>query len=84
MGIKTLATTIFTMEQAILAAEMGCTHISPFMNELKTVIDPSLVAPIEVVIDIGAMTAVRVLTYASRSSNTTSGMYIVPGSSQQL
>ncbi|KAL8899534.1 MAG: hypothetical protein Q9207_006147 [Kuettlingeria erythrocarpa] len=34
-GIKTLATTLFTMEQAILAGEAGCTSISPFAHELR-------------------------------------------------
>jgi transaldolase len=38
-GIKTLATTVFTMEQAILAAEAGCTSISPFVHELKAGFD---------------------------------------------
>jgi len=38
-GIKTLATTLFTMEQAILAAEVGCTSISPFVHELKVQLD---------------------------------------------
>ncbi|KAJ5150795.1 Aldolase-type TIM barrel [Penicillium coprophilum] len=35
-GVKTLATTLFSMEQAILAGEAGCTSISPFVHELKT------------------------------------------------
>lgn len=35
-GIKTLATTLFSMEQAILAGETGCISISPFVHELKT------------------------------------------------
>ncbi|KAJ5963608.1 Aldolase-type TIM barrel [Penicillium vulpinum] len=35
-GIKTLATTLFSMEQAILAGEAGCISISPFLHELKT------------------------------------------------
>ena len=35
-GIKTLATTLFSMEQAILAGEAGCVSISPFIHELKT------------------------------------------------
>ncbi|KAL8779758.1 MAG: hypothetical protein Q9213_006786 [Squamulea squamosa] len=41
LGVKTLATTIFSMEQAILAAEAGCIYISPFLNELKAGFDPS-------------------------------------------
>ncbi|KAL9125935.1 MAG: hypothetical protein Q9217_004930 [Psora testacea] len=39
MGIKTLATTLFTMEQAILAAEAGCAYIAPFLHELKAFFD---------------------------------------------
>ncbi|CAI7565104.1 unnamed protein product [Penicillium glandicola] len=35
-GIKTLATTVFSMEQAILAGEAGCISVSPFVHELKT------------------------------------------------
>ncbi|KAL8848889.1 MAG: hypothetical protein Q9221_006114 [Calogaya cf. arnoldii] len=38
-NVKTLATTVFSMEQAILAAEAGCTYISPFVNELKATFD---------------------------------------------
>ncbi|KAJ5214347.1 Aldolase-type TIM barrel [Penicillium cf. viridicatum] len=33
---ETLATTIFSIEQAILAGEAGCISISPFVHELKT------------------------------------------------
>lgn len=40
-GIKTLATTVFTMEQAILAGEAGCVSISPFVHELKMGFDPT-------------------------------------------
>ncbi|KAF9889556.1 hypothetical protein FE257_007266 [Aspergillus nanangensis] len=40
-GVKTLATTLFTMEQAILAGEVGCVSISPFIHELKTGVDPT-------------------------------------------
>lgn len=39
-GIKTLATTIFTMEQVMLAGEAGCVSISPFIHELKMAFDP--------------------------------------------
>ncbi|KAL3417924.1 transaldolase [Phlyctema vagabunda] len=38
-GIKTLATTLFTIEQAMLAAEVGCVSISPFIHELKVHFD---------------------------------------------
>ncbi|KAF4989943.1 hypothetical protein FGRMN_8785 [Fusarium graminum] len=34
-GIATLATTMFCMEQAALAAEAQCTYIAPYVNELK-------------------------------------------------
>lgn len=39
VGIRTLATTLFTMEQAILAAEVGCDWISPFVHELRANFD---------------------------------------------
>lgn len=41
LGIQTLATTLFTMPQATLAAECGCTYISPFVHELKAFFDES-------------------------------------------
>ncbi|KAI9930097.1 hypothetical protein ASPWEDRAFT_179461 [Aspergillus wentii DTO 134E9] len=34
-GVRTLATTLFTMTQAVLAAEVGCTYIAPYVNQLK-------------------------------------------------
>ena len=34
-GIKTLATTLFSVEQAILADEVGCEYVAPYVNELK-------------------------------------------------
>jgi len=39
LGVKTLATTLFTIEQAILAAEAGCIYISPFVYELRVHFD---------------------------------------------
>ena len=39
LGIKTLATTIFTLEQAVLAAEVGCVYVSPFANALQATMD---------------------------------------------
>ncbi|KAI4090961.1 MAG: hypothetical protein L6R37_007816 [Teloschistes peruensis] len=39
-GVKTLATTAFSLEQCILAAEVGCVYVSPFLNELKAALDP--------------------------------------------
>ncbi|KAJ5373328.1 Aldolase-type TIM barrel [Penicillium concentricum] len=34
--IKSLATSLFSIEQAVLAGEAGCISISPFVHELKT------------------------------------------------
>jgi transaldolase len=34
-GVRTLATTLFSMPQAILAAEVGCAYVAPYVNELK-------------------------------------------------
>lgn len=34
-GIATLATTVFSLEQAALASHVGCTYIAPYINELK-------------------------------------------------
>ncbi|KAL2784497.1 aldolase [Aspergillus keveii] len=45
LGIKTLGTTLFCMEQAVLAGQAGCVSISPFVRELKEMIDPSFVDP---------------------------------------
>lgn len=41
LGVKTLGTTVFAMEQAVLAAEAGCIYVSPFLNELKATMDPT-------------------------------------------
>ncbi|KAL8738687.1 MAG: hypothetical protein Q9181_000571 [Wetmoreana brouardii] len=41
LGVKTLGTTVFTLEQAVLAAEAGCIYVSPFLNELRAGIDPT-------------------------------------------
>ncbi|KAF2420708.1 transaldolase [Tothia fuscella] len=40
-GINTLATTLFTMEQAMLAGEVGCIFVSPFVHELRVHFDES-------------------------------------------
>lgn len=34
-GVRTLATTLFGMAQGMLAAEVGCTYVAPYVNELK-------------------------------------------------
>lgn len=39
-GIATLATIMFCMEQAVLAAHAGCTFIAPYVNELRVHFDP--------------------------------------------
>ncbi|ORY70351.1 transaldolase [Pseudomassariella vexata] len=38
-GIATLATTMFSMEQAALASHVGCTYIAPYINELRVHFD---------------------------------------------
>ncbi|KAL4972953.1 hypothetical protein BDW66DRAFT_154226 [Aspergillus desertorum] len=45
LEIKTLATTLFSMEQAILAGEAGCVSISPFVHNLRTLVDPQYKDP---------------------------------------
>lgn len=45
LGIRTLATTVFTMEQAVLAAEAGCDSISPFVHEIKIYFDETYGPP---------------------------------------
>ncbi|KAF4632516.1 hypothetical protein G7Y89_g5603 [Cudoniella acicularis] len=42
-GITTLATTLFTLEQAALAGEVGCHYIAPYVNELKVHFEPGFV-----------------------------------------
>ncbi|KAK2055170.1 transaldolase [Colletotrichum caudatum] len=42
-GIHTLATTMFCMEQAALAADAECTYIAPYVNELKVHFVPGYV-----------------------------------------
>ena len=42
-GIATLATTLFSMEQAALAAHVGCTYVAPYINELRVHFDPEFV-----------------------------------------
>lgn len=42
-GVHTLATTLFSMDQAVLAAEVGCTYVAPYVNQLKVHFEPGLV-----------------------------------------
>ncbi|KAL5051166.1 hypothetical protein BDW71DRAFT_172427 [Aspergillus fruticulosus] len=44
-GVRTLATTLFTFVQAALAAEVGCTYIAPYVNQLKVHFEPGFVDP---------------------------------------
>ncbi|KAL4740030.1 hypothetical protein BDV11DRAFT_214767 [Aspergillus similis] len=44
-GVRTLATTLFTFVQATLAAEVGCTYIAPYVNQLKVHFEPGFVDP---------------------------------------
>ncbi|KAJ9302676.1 hypothetical protein DTO271G3_50 [Paecilomyces variotii] len=44
-GIPTLATTLFALCQAALAAEVGCTYIAPYVNQLKVHFQPGFVDP---------------------------------------
>lgn len=34
-GVHTLATTLFSMAQAVRAAEVGCTYVAPYVNQLR-------------------------------------------------
>ncbi|KAI6082276.1 putative transaldolase [Hypoxylon rubiginosum] len=42
-GIATLATTMFCLEQAALAAHVSCTYIAPYINELRVHFDENYV-----------------------------------------
>ncbi|KAI9045407.1 transaldolase family protein [Aspergillus affinis] len=44
-GVRTLATTLFTMAQAVLAAEVGCTYVAPYVNQLKVHFEPGFADP---------------------------------------
>lgn len=39
-GIKTLGTMVFCLEQAIVAAQVGCVAISPYVNSLQVNLNP--------------------------------------------
>ncbi|PWY96351.1 transaldolase [Aspergillus sclerotioniger CBS 115572] len=45
VGVRTLATTLFTISQAVLAAEVGCTYIAPYVNQLKVHFDSDFQDP---------------------------------------
>ncbi|KAG7092083.1 hypothetical protein E1B28_008461 [Marasmius oreades] len=42
MGIQTLATTLFSVPQAIAASQANCTFVAPYFNELRVHFEPSL------------------------------------------
>ncbi|KAF7592059.1 hypothetical protein BBP40_000724 [Aspergillus hancockii] len=44
-GVHTLATTLFTLTQAALAVEVGCTYIAPYVNQLKVHFEPGFTDP---------------------------------------
>ncbi|PYH92225.1 transaldolase [Aspergillus ellipticus CBS 707.79] len=44
-GVRTLATTLFTFTQAVLAAEVGCTYVAPYVNQLKVHFEPGFTDP---------------------------------------
>lgn len=44
-GITTLATTLFSIEQAALAGEVQCTYVAPYVNELKVHFDAGYIHP---------------------------------------
>ncbi|KAJ5613854.1 hypothetical protein N7528_007508 [Penicillium herquei] len=39
--VATLGTTVFSMEQCILAGEVGCVSVSPFIHDLKKLVCPN-------------------------------------------
>ncbi|KAK0630455.1 hypothetical protein B0T17DRAFT_616107 [Bombardia bombarda] len=42
-GINTLATTVFCMEQVVMAVDAGCKYMSPYVNELRVHFDPDFI-----------------------------------------
>lgn len=44
-GITTLATTLFSLEQAILASASSCRYVAPYVNELKVHFEQGYVDP---------------------------------------
>lgn len=43
IGVTTLATTLFTLEQVAVAGEVKCHYIAPYVNELRVHFDPTQV-----------------------------------------
>ncbi|KIM72469.1 hypothetical protein PILCRDRAFT_829717 [Piloderma croceum F 1598] len=42
IGIRTLATCLFSVAQAVAASQAGCLYIAPYFNELRVHFDPTL------------------------------------------
>ncbi|KAK7031273.1 hypothetical protein VNI00_013524 [Paramarasmius palmivorus] len=42
MGIKTLATCLFSVPQAVAASQANCIYVAPYFNELRVHFEPSL------------------------------------------
>uniref|UniRef100_A0A0W0FUW9 Transaldolase n=1 Tax=Moniliophthora roreri TaxID=221103 RepID=A0A0W0FUW9_MONRR len=42
MGIKTLATCLFSVPQAVAASQANCVYVAPYFNELRVHFEPSL------------------------------------------
>ncbi|KAJ3563222.1 hypothetical protein NP233_g9084 [Leucocoprinus birnbaumii] len=42
IGIQTLATTLFSLPQALAASQAGCKYVAPYFNELRVHFEPSL------------------------------------------
>lgn len=40
-GVRTLATTLFSVDQALAAVQAGCLYIAPYFNELSVHFDPT-------------------------------------------
>ncbi|KAI9652596.1 MAG: hypothetical protein M1831_006700 [Alyxoria varia] len=45
LGVQTLATTVFTFVQCVLAGEAGCTYIAPFIHSLRSLFDDTYPDP---------------------------------------
>ncbi|KDQ60312.1 hypothetical protein JAAARDRAFT_174366 [Jaapia argillacea MUCL 33604] len=41
-GIRTLATSLFSVPQAVAASQAGCLYVAPYFNELRAHFEPSL------------------------------------------
>lgn len=87
-GVHTLATTLFTMTQAILAAEVNCTYVAPYVNQLRVHFQPGLVYnhipsnPVALSDRLDSPTRINSYTSVLRSRNTFNLSKPKPRSSQ--